>query len=73
MLQKANTQNIEFGVRKDLLIEKVSVEMGDLIMPQIRLVHWRWLRVFKRLERTGMQNAGGATFNWRTLGLGHLW
>lgn len=63
-----------FGIRKSLLIEKVPTgEMGDLVVLHAHLAHWTRLRVFKGLREHIFGSAGGASFIWRMLELGHLW
>lgn len=71
---KAKTQNVRVWSKKGLLITKVPTEkMGDLMVPHIHLVLLTGLRVFERLGEQVGRSAGGASFNGRTLELGHLW
>ena len=59
------------GVREGVFVKKTPTEkMGDLV---VRLARWTGLRVFKGLGEQVCESAGGASFNWRTLVLGHLW
>lgn len=53
----------EFGVKESLLIKKAPTEkMGDLIMSQIHLAHWRRLRNFKGVGETIMQKCWWVKF-----------
>lgn len=49
----------EFGVMKGLLIEMPPEKLGYLIVPQIHLICWTRLRVFKKFGGTGMWKCYG--------------
>ena len=71
--QETNTQNVRVWSKERFVdIEGVSGEVGDLVVPQIRLAQWMGLKVFKGLGEQVCGSAVGVSFNRRILELDHL-